>query len=160
MAETKSELTIERLLEQAAPKAWNKVPANARPELLHAVQQITVSQTYSGPLPSPEDIKKYEEILPGSAERFLKMVEKQADHRMSLEKIVVPSQQEQGKRGQNYALYLVSALILSGVAMTFFGHDQVAVTIFRWTIASVAATFIVGKLQMLGSLRKKDKSGR
>ncbi|MXY85260.1 MAG: DUF2335 domain-containing protein [Chloroflexi bacterium] len=46
--------------------------------------QITQSfriQSTEGPLPSPEDTKQYEQILPGFADRHVKIVEKEQDNR-------------------------------------------------------------------------------
>jgi len=50
----------------------------------------------SGPIPSADELAKYEAVLPGAAERLLSIHEeqvarlgKQADHRMELEKTVV-----------------------------------------------------------------------
>ncbi|MBI1739603.1 MAG: DUF2335 domain-containing protein [Acidobacteriales bacterium] len=46
---------------------------------------------FSGPLPHPEDLAKYEQVLPGSADRIIRMAERQAEHRQNLEKTVVLS---------------------------------------------------------------------
>ena len=46
---------------------------------------------HSGPLPSPEDLAKYNMIVPDAAERLLCMAENQQAHRMELEKKVVSS---------------------------------------------------------------------
>jgi uncharacterized membrane protein len=40
---------------------------------------------HSGPLPPPEDLAKYNMIVPDAAERILRMAEKQQAHRMELE---------------------------------------------------------------------------
>jgi len=45
-------------------------------------RQVTA---HSGPLPAPETLEGYEEILPGAAERILRMAEKQQDGRLALE---------------------------------------------------------------------------
>jgi uncharacterized membrane protein len=41
---------------------------------------------YQGPLPRPEDFAAYERVLPGAADRILKMAENQAMHRQGLER--------------------------------------------------------------------------
>ena len=41
---------------------------------------------YQGPLPRPEDFQAYERVLPGAADRILKMAENQASHRQGLER--------------------------------------------------------------------------
>lgn len=41
----------------------------------------------SGPLPSPEDFREYEDVLPGAADRILGMAEYQLRHRASAQKM-------------------------------------------------------------------------
>lgn len=48
--------------------------------------QATFTQEITSPLPMASEIKGYEEILPGSADRILTMVEKESEHRRELEK--------------------------------------------------------------------------
>jgi len=45
-----------------------------------------VSQSFSGPLPPPEILRKFDEVVPGAAERIIKMAEDQSIHRKELEK--------------------------------------------------------------------------
>jgi uncharacterized membrane protein len=47
--------------------------------------QRTQVTTHSGPLPAPEILSGYELILPGAAERILRMAEKQQESRNTLE---------------------------------------------------------------------------
>ena len=42
---------------------------------------VRVSEKFAGPIPPPPIMKRYEEILPGSANRILKMAENQSEHR-------------------------------------------------------------------------------
>jgi uncharacterized membrane protein len=46
---------------------------------------------HSGPLPSPESLSRYEQTLPGAAERILQMAERQAGHRLAMETLVLKS---------------------------------------------------------------------
>ena len=54
-------------------------PAGAR----HIAQVI--HQRFQGPLPSPDSFAAYERVLPGAADRILKMAESQSGHRQGLE---------------------------------------------------------------------------
>ncbi len=49
---------------------------------------------HSGPLPHPEILSGYEKVLPGSADRILKMAEKQQDHRTSIENKLVNAENQ------------------------------------------------------------------
>lgn len=52
----------------------------------HSVEVRSVGKIFSGPLPAPEILQGYENILTGSAERIIKMTENQAHHRQNCEK--------------------------------------------------------------------------
>ncbi len=56
-----------------------------------AAMQATI-ESYSGPIPHPEILAKYNELLPGSADRILKEFEQQSAHRRGIEKDVVKSE--------------------------------------------------------------------
>ena len=70
-----------------------------RRQQLQAIQQrpgvprmmMQVSRAYSGPLPSPEALEKYNQVLPGAAERILAMAENQGKHRQDIERKVIES---------------------------------------------------------------------
>lgn len=47
--------------------------------------------SYSGPIPPPAMLKEYDDAVPGAASRILDLAERQADHRMDLEKKVLTS---------------------------------------------------------------------
>ncbi len=47
--------------------------------------------TFSGPLPPPEILKRFDKVVPCTAERIIKMAEEQSAHRRELEKRVIDS---------------------------------------------------------------------
>lgn len=49
--------------------------------------QISRSEisSFTGPIPPAEDLKKYEQILPGAAERLFKYAEQETAHRQTIE---------------------------------------------------------------------------
>lgn len=49
---------------------------------------------YSGPLPQPEDLVGYENLLPGAAERIFNMAELEQRHRTTMERSTLVSDQE------------------------------------------------------------------
>lgn len=54
----------------------NKKPNNAKVNSTAIAMQV-----YSGPIPSANELKKYEDVLPGAAERIIAMAENQSRHR-------------------------------------------------------------------------------
>ncbi len=50
------------------------------------VQKKFVSEQLQGPIPPPSYLSGYEQLLPGAADRILKMAEKETEHRQAMEK--------------------------------------------------------------------------
>lgn len=72
----------------------------------------TVHQEFSGPLPQPEDLQRYDAIVPGAADRIIAMAETQALHRQDIEKNSVASEIALRRNGQGCGL----AIVLAGLA--------------------------------------------
>jgi uncharacterized membrane protein len=51
---------------------------------------------WKGPLPPPQLLAKYDEIMPGLADRLTKMAELQLVHRTELEKNAIPASKQKG----------------------------------------------------------------
>jgi uncharacterized membrane protein len=48
-------------------------------------QQLSVSTSFSGPIPPPLILKQYDDLVPGAAARILAQAEQQTAHRIALE---------------------------------------------------------------------------
>lgn len=72
-------------LSHRQPLGPNHAPASdhsgqeGRAAIVHAQVE------FSGPLPHPQTLRQYDEVLPGAAERILRMAEKQQDHRIGMD---------------------------------------------------------------------------
>ncbi len=108
-----------------------------------SIKTIQVSQQhYSGPLPRPEDLAKYDQIVPGAAERIIKMAEKEMQHRHATE--------DKLSKGMTITTYLsivfafISVLILCAIVVyaLYLGFSTVAASIAVGSIAAVAGVFI------------------
>jgi uncharacterized membrane protein len=81
-------------------RLWNGTPAASEGQVPRGtvlVQQETIqASAYSGPLPPPEAMAKYEAILPGFTDRLLTNFEKQSTHRMGLRQARLVTTKEWG----------------------------------------------------------------
>lgn len=48
--------------------------------------QVSSEKIFSGLLPQPEDLEKYDRIVPGAAERIIAMAERELKHRHAIDK--------------------------------------------------------------------------
>jgi len=101
------------------------MPANNRlpPSSCSNAQLIQHTQTlHQGPIPAPESFAAYERVLPGAADRILKMAETQATHRQGLERFAV--------RGDYYKAIMGTVLGYIAFGGSMFGaiylllHDK------------------------------------
>lgn len=77
-------------------------------------RQVAMQKSFSGPIPAPEDLFRYEEIHPGLADRIMKMAENQSSHRHQIESQVVVSNIRNEKTGQWMAFFLTAMLMIFG----------------------------------------------
>jgi uncharacterized membrane protein len=79
---------------------------------------VAVAQSrFSGPLPHPDHLARYNEILPDAAERILAMAEKEQDHRHNLEKKVMRNDFAITVAGQFLTCALIGGGLISGVLL-------------------------------------------
>jgi len=133
-------------------------------------QQIsaTEQQFFSGPLPPPDALAKYEQIQSGFAERLLAMAEKEQNERIDTQNKIIDTQKKiidtekeltlkelsNFKRGQILALISVLAVVfLCGYAF-YLGSAKEARDIGVIVIAALAGVFIAGRFY----IKKKNLS--
>jgi len=115
----------------------------------------SMQMTFQGPLPPAVELEKYNQIVPGAAERIITMAEKQTAHRMDLEKHAVSEQLRQSARGQLFALIIGVSGIIGAVVVGLIGNAWVAGTIATASLGTLAVSFITGKRQEQQSRQQK-----
>ncbi|MCX6790963.1 MAG: DUF2335 domain-containing protein [Candidatus Gribaldobacteria bacterium] len=104
-----------------------------------------IEMSFSGPLPPPEILKKYDEVLPGSVERIIKMAEQQAEHRRSLEQQVIKSDIKNSKLGILCGFLIGMSGIVGGVVVATFGQQPLFGGILSFaSLAVLAGVFVHG----------------
>ncbi len=107
------------------------------------IEQIIAQQVWSGALPRPEDFARFNEVVPGAAERILTMAEAEQRHRIDLERQIVPGNMNAGRRGQWLgAAISVIALLLAAVTAMRGAPWQVSVALVGVPVLSVARSLV------------------
>ena len=124
------------------------------------IKSITFSsfQSYSGPLPAPESLEKYNKILPDGAERIMRMAENQSNHRISIENIVISGQVKQSGRGQIFGLIIAFVAIGASILLSMFGHEIVAGIIGGGSVVGLVTVFVVGRKEQKEQLSEKKSA--
>lgn len=106
------------------------------------VRQITVeAQSLSGPIPSPEILKQYDEILPGLADRIMMMAEKQINHRIKLEELELKEEVKLKKRGQIFAFIIAFCGFAGSVWLVSIGYSMSGVILAGSILLSLVFVF-------------------
>lgn len=102
---------------------------------------------FSGPLPPTELLARYDDVIPGGAERILAMAEHQSAHRESLEAQVVAGNISSQKAGSAYAFVLSLVAIAGGVWLIHEGKSVFGLTTILSDLAVLAGVFVYSRRQ-------------
>ena len=103
---------------------------------------LSASIQRSGPLPAPADFSRYEDALPGAAERILAMAERQSAHRQTIEIKVISSDARNSTMGTIFAFFLGAiGLSVAGFVIQS-GHDWAGVGIGGGTLTTMVISFL------------------
>jgi uncharacterized membrane protein len=110
---------------------------------------------FQGPLPHPEILAGYDNVLPGAADRIISMAEKNQAHRHELEAKVIPAGILSERIGQILAFVLYLAALGSGTYLVASGKDTVGVVEMLGATATFAALYFKGQAEKKRELRGK-----
>ncbi|MEK7586811.1 MAG: DUF2335 domain-containing protein [Patescibacteria group bacterium] len=113
------------------------------------------TQIFSGPLPHPEILKKFDEVVPGAAERIIKMAEDQSIHRKELEKKVINSDIARSKWGQILGFVISVIGLLAAALIAIYGNAVAGGIIGVGTLASLVSVFMYGS-----RVRSKERENK
>jgi uncharacterized membrane protein len=117
-------------------------------QTMHA-QVMTASMTsvWSAPLPPPQELEAYNQIIPNGAERILAMAEQQSAHRIELENFAVRNQITQSGRGQIFGFSIGVLAMATGIGFALLGHPTAGVSVAVAALTILAVSLITGKSQ-------------
>ena len=100
---------------------------------------------HAGPLPDPETLRRYNDIITNGADRIMQMAEKEQSHRIQRETKIVDSETTQAKYGQWLAFFIVLSCVLAGSYMVINGKEAAGGIIAIGPLTVLAYTFIKGR---------------
>lgn len=121
-----------------------RTAANPNPEIQAILRRIQTQVTFSGPLPPPEVLERYNSIVPGAAERILKMAETQSLHRQELEKIAVKSGSRDSICGIVAGVIVCTGVLALAALAILKGFGRTGAAIAACDLAALAGVFVYG----------------
>ena len=105
---------------------------------------VTIYQEFAGPIPPPSMMKQYEETLPGSADRILKMAENQSEHRQWMEKKILSVSNREVHIGQMLGFLIGVFAIVTGGYAALNGAPIPGGFIGTAGVVGLVAVFVMG----------------
>lgn len=117
---------------------------NDRPQAVRhtSLQQIEISQS---PWPPPDILERYESIQPGSAERLIRLVEQEVEHRRALEARQLRSEIIETHVGQWLAFVVALFTIGVGAYTALHGAQIPGALIGSGGVIGLVTVFIYGR---------------
>ena len=135
-----------------------EIPITKKKQIIKAMAGIAIggATSFSGPIPPPEVLKGYNEILEDGAERIFLMTENQSKHRMELESHAIREELRQSGRGQVFGFILGIIGLALTTALALLGHETIAGIFGTTTILGLVTVFVIGKKSQKKDLKKKE----
>jgi uncharacterized membrane protein len=138
-------LAEEGILPDDLIKLLNTLPQPHQNTVKEILTGMAFLSLWEGPLPSPDALKAYNEAMPNGADRLLTEVQRQARHRMELERLVIPEQQRQSRRGQLYGLIVALSFLIASFVLIQQGHGLFGTIIGSIDMVALVTVFVVGR---------------
>ena len=114
-------------------------PSNIRMQLMAQLRA-----EWSGPLPAPDILIRYNDALPNGAERVVAMAERQSAHRIEMENRHQSGEHLRSILGSTYGLVVALALIVGSVWLISLGHELSGTILGTIDIVALVSVFVYG----------------
>ena len=133
----------------------NQIPDADKGRVIAAM--CTTLKIHQGPLPDPETLRSYDEIIPNGADRVMTMTENQSNHRISIEDKVITGQLKESKLGQIFGVIIGLTAIICGTICILFDHQISGTIIGGVGLTGLVSVFVIGKTMQKRDLKNKQE---
>ncbi|WP_299290062.1 DUF2335 domain-containing protein [uncultured Mucilaginibacter sp.] len=145
-------LKVIQAVEIINPKLFQRLNREEVQEIVKGVISITQVKSHSGPLPDPEDIIKYDSVIPNGADRMMVMAEKsqlmaekEQDFKHRRVENLDKRKLNQSGLGQIFG-FIISVLVIGGgIYLLSIGQSIAGFAAIITPIAGIIAAFVYTK---------------
>lgn len=134
--------TIEGEVESRLEPVLSNLSRVQREQVVNTVIGIVHQEAYSGPLPHPRHFAAFEDVLPGGAERILKMAERAHDHNIDVMKKGQVCDQRYRVLGMWLGFVALLVLVGSAVYAGLHGNNILAGLLLGTGVLSSIGVFV------------------
>ncbi len=138
-------------LTESEPPTTGQSPATIEPDSSTTSRSLEthtqhIAFAWSGPLPDPEALRRYQDLYPKAPEILFDRFEQQSKHRIRIEREELESTQLARKRGQWMAWTLGMGCIVIALALALKDKEAWSAGVALGSITILAATFITSRV--------------
>lgn len=118
-------------------------------QITHQTHHVSLTSTYSGPVPDPDSLAKYEHIKEGFAERFIAMAEREQYDRNNLNMNILANEKDieiakltNYRRGQTFAIIAVVCALAFCAYIFKLGYPTQGAAVAGVIVVGIAAAFL------------------
>jgi len=115
-------------------------------------------EEFSGPIPHPEHLERYGNIVQDGAERIFRMAENQAEHRMRIESQIVNADIRRSDRGLLYGFIIAIVVTGSGTWIAVMEGNSLGFVAILTPLVSIIGLFIYNRQSQ--SNNKEDTASK
>ena len=116
------------------------IPEEKRGELMREFAMRI--EHYSGSIPHPSIVARWESVVPGSADRILSLSEEHQSHRMDMERTMFGEFIQREKLGMWFYFIIALVMMVGGIIVILAGYSTAGLVALAAPVATIAGTFI------------------
>lgn len=103
---------------------------------------VLQQEAYQGPIPHPDLFAKFEEVLPGAADRILSMSESEQNHRHQMEQQHLDLVRKMSLKGLYCGFFIAISIIIGGLILLSLGKSLEGFGLIITALAALVGAFI------------------
>ena len=134
-----------------------KQPSDVQEEVVNElIAQRIESMTYSGPIPHPQLLKEFNDVIPNGADRIMTMAEKQSGHRITLEEKVVNANNRDSFLCVVFAGVIALLIVLGAIFLIYNNKDVQGFSLLIGASVAYISVFLKSKSRDDKDLKEKE----
>lgn len=97
---------------------------------------------WRGPLPSPDQLRRFDDVVPGAAERIIRMAEQEGEHTREVEMRITRATLATQRVGQVMAFAIAIMAMIIAYCLAMADHGAVASVLVGGTLAAIVGAFL------------------
>jgi uncharacterized membrane protein len=109
---------------------------------------IVLESNWKSFIPPPAILKSYNEVFEDGAQKIFLEFKKELDHRIDMDKVIIPKQLSQSRSGQIYGLVIALSFLVVSSILVLMGHGLYGTIIGGSNIVTLVTIFVLNKRQI------------